>query len=366
MGFATIIGIDLGKFKSVACVMDAATRQQRFCTFDTTPAALHELLVAQAGHGAARTLLAIETCDASGWVYDLAAALGIEVRIAHTAGHDAWRWKKVKRKTDKDDALKLAKMALDDALPAVHMPSPHKRQRRRLILHRRGLVARRTQCKNAIRSIFSQQGLTHTLPRTTALWTKAGLEQLAAEARPLDECNLDNLWRGRLHLELQLLHTLHQQILATERKLDELSRDDAQVKLLETVPGVGTRLAETVVNCLDDPHRFKSAAHVSSYAGLVPKQMESGTMKRIGRITRRGSTLLRGMLVEVAWMVWRHNAWAKAFVARISRGMKLRKKIAIVALARKLLVILWAMLRKNKPWRHLAPAPHDLPAVCVT
>lgn len=367
MGFATIIGIDLGKFKSVACVLDAATRQLRFCTFDTTPAALHELLSAYAGASDAQptTLLAIETCDASGWVHDLAATLGIPVRIAHTAGHDAWRWKKVKRKTDKDDALKLAKMALDDALPAVHMPSQQKRQQRRLILHRRALVARRTQCKNAIRSIFSQQGLTHTLPRTTALWTKAGRELLAAEARPLDDCDLDDLWRGRLHLELQLLATLHQQILAAERKLDELSRDDAQVKLLETVPGVGTRLAETVVNCLDDPHRFKSAAHVSSYAGLVPKQMESGTMKRIGRITRRGSTLLRGMLVEVAWMVWRHNAWAKEFVARISRGMKLRKKIAIVALARKLLVILWAMLKKNKPWRHLAPAPNDL-VPCVT
>ena len=88
-------------------------------------------------------------------------------------------------------------------------------------------------------------------------------------------------------------------------------------------------------------------------------------MQRIGRITRRGSTLLRGMLVEVAWMVWRHNAWAKAFVARVSRGMKLRKKIAIVALARKLLVILWAMLRENQPWRALAP-PSDVPELCVT
>jgi hypothetical protein len=109
-----------------------------------------------------------------------------------------------------------------------------------------------------------------------------------------------------------------------------------------------------VVVCLDDPHRFTSAAEVSNYAGLVPKQMESGTMRRIGRITRRGSTLLRGMLVEVAWMVWRHNAWAKQFVARVSRGMRLRKKIAIVALARKLLVILWAMLRDNAPWRESA------------
>ena len=84
---------------------------------------------------------------------------------------------------------------------------------------------------------------------------------------------------------------------------------------------------------------------------MVPKQIESGTMKRVGRITRRGPSLLRGMLIEVAWMVYRHNAWAKHFVERVSRGMKSRKKIAIVALARKLLVKLWAMLRDGTTWR---------------
>jgi transposase len=93
--------------------------------------------------------------------------------------------------------------------------------------------------------------------------------------------------------------------------------------------------------------------------------MDSGTVKRSGRITRRGSTLLRGMLVEVAWMVWRHNDWARGFVARVSRGMKLRKKVAIVALARKLLVILWAMLRDNAPWRGALPALSG-GATCVT
>ena len=128
------------------------------------------------------------------------------------------------------------------------------------------------------------------------------------------------------------------------------------MKLLETVPGVGTRLAEAIVSCIDDPHRFKGAAEVSSYARLVPKQMDGSTVRRLGRITRRGSTLLRGMLVEVAWMVWRHNDWARAFVARVSRGTALRKKVAIVALARKLLVTLWAMLRDHAPWRGPAAA----------
>jgi transposase len=364
MGFDSIIALDLGKFKSVGCLLDATTRRHRFDSIDTTPQRLRELLVANATQDPARTLVVIETCDAAGWVHDLATSLGMCVAVANCC-HDAWKWKKVKRKTDRDDALKLAKMALNDELPTVHMPAPQVRQRRRLILHRRSLVARRTQCKNAIRSIFSQQGRTHELPRGTKAWTQAGIAQLAADARDLSDCSIDDLWRGRLKLELDLLEVLHEQILTTERKLDELARDDAAVKLLETVPGVGTRLAETVAVCLDDPHRFKSAAEVSSYAGLVPKQMESGTMKRIGRITRRGSTLLRGMLVEVAWMVWRHNDWAKQFVARISRGMKLRKKIAIVALARKLLVILWAMLREKTPWRESALAD-DGEALCVT
>ena len=125
------------------------------------------------------------------------------------------------------------------------------------------------------------------------------------------------------------------------------------MRLLQTVKGVGPRLAETVVACLDDVSRFKSANQVGSYAGLVPKQMESGDVKRIGRITHAGPRgLLRGMLVEVAWMVYRHNAWAKSFVLRVSRGMKTRKRIAIVAvLARKLLIKLWAMLRDGTPWR---------------
>ena len=218
-----------------------------------------------------------------------------------------------------------------------------------MIHHRRALVQRRTQSKNAIRSIFNQQGL--QLARGTKQWTKPGIEQLKVEARPLSRCTIDELWRGRLHVEVEVLETLTNLIAKMDKKLDELGSSDEKIARLQEIPGVGPRLAEVVVVHLDDPHRFKSARQVSSYAGLVPKQMESGTMKRIGRITRRGPSLLRGMLIEVAWMVYRHNEWARNFVNRVSRGMKQRKKIAIVALARKLLVMLWAMLRDGSHWR---------------
>jgi transposase len=243
------------------------------------------------------------------------------------------------------------------------MLAPPQRQRRRLVHHRRVLVDRRTAIKNQVRSIFSQQGL--RLPARGKAWTKIGLQQIAREARPLHGCDdVLDLWRGRLFVELHLLEQLTAQIEQVDAKLDALGAQDDRVQLLQSVPGVGPRLAETVVAHLDDARRFKTAGQVASYAGLVPKQFESGTIKRSCRITRRGPALLRSMLVEVAWMVYLRNDWAKAFVARITRGVASRRNIAIVALARKLLVTLWAMLRDGTRWRG-APAAAAAPPCAV-
>ena len=350
-----ILALDLGKFNSVLCVYDPVTHVHPFESVRTTPQTIHDLLVAHQTEDPADTLLVIETCDVAGWVHDIAAALGIRVAVANPA-HEAWRWTRVKRKTDKDDALKLAKLTVLGQLPTAHMPAPQQRQRRRLVHYRRVLVDRRTQIKNQVRSIFSQQGL--SLPPRGKAWTKIGIQQIARESRPLAQCeSVDDLWRGRLHVELHLLAQLAQQIEQVDQKLDALGAADARVQLLQSVPGVGPRLAETVVAHLDDPRRFKRAGQVASYAGLVPKQVESGTMKRSWRITRRGPALLRSMLVEVAWMVYLRNDWARAFVQRVSRGVASRKNIAIVALARKLLVTLWAMLRDNTRWREPTIAP---------
>ena len=264
---------------------------------------------------------------------------------------EAWRWTKIKRKTDRDDALKLAKLASMNQLPTVHMPPPQQRQKRRLVHHRRTLIQRRTMSKNQIRAIFSQQGI--ALPRGTKCWTKAGIEQLAEHAKRITTCEVDDLWKGRLDIELKLLAMIDHQVKQIDKKLESLA--DEKVELLMTVPGVGIGLATTVVVHVDDPARFKTSGQVGSYAGLTPRQNQSGESNRFGHITRRGPSLLRGMLVEVAWVVWRHNQWAKDFVQRVSRGVKGRKKIAIVALARKLLVKLWAMLRDNKPWKDPTP-----------
>ena len=348
MSYSTILGLDLGKFKSVCCATDVANKTHAFETVQTTPQVLRELLSKYCGADPSRVLLVIETCDTAGWVHDLAASLGVNCTVVHTIGDERWRWHKVKRKTDRDDALKLARLALLGELPpAVHMPSPQQRQKRRLIVHRRSVVARRTRSRNAIRSIFNQQGL--SLAKGNKQWTQAGLKQLKEDAREIAECEVEDLWRGRLHAELELMASADAQLKGLDKKLDALA--DEKMTLLQGIKGVGPRLAEAVVLHLDDPHRFKNGEQVASFAGLVPKQLQSGQTLRLGHITGRGPALLRSLLVESAWVVWRHNAWAQLFVEKVSRGGRGRRKLAIVALARKLLIILWAMLKTNKPFR---------------
>ena len=116
----------------------------------------------------------------------------------------------------------------------------------------------------------------------------------------------------------------------------------------------GCRLACHFRPCCE-ARRFETGKQVSAYGGLVPRQYQSGESDRRGRITRRGPALLRKLLVECAWVMLRYNPWARAVYLRLSRGQA-RKKQAIVALARKLVVRCWAMLRDQTPWRDSTPA----------
>ena len=100
----------------------------------------------------------------------------------------------------------------------------------------------------------------------------------------------------------------------------------------------------------DDVTRFRTAGQVGSYIGMVPKSFDSGETTRSGRITRQGNRLVRSLLVEIAWTALRHNPWARQTFQRISGRKKSRRKIAVVAVGRKLLVRCWAMLRHQTPW----------------
>ncbi len=139
------------------------------------------------------------------------------------------------------------------------------------------------------------------------------------------------MWRGLLALAVAEYRSLVERITQTEARLDALSATDAATQLLETIPGSGPRTAEAVSAHLGDAKRFESAKQVGAYAGLVPKQYQSGVTDRKGRITRRGPGVLRKLLVECAWCMLRYNPWARAQYARLTGGGVSRKKPAIVA-----------------------------------
>ncbi|HZT83519.1 MAG TPA: IS110 family transposase [Gemmataceae bacterium] len=345
----TIVAIDLGKYQSVACLYSGDPTQARFVTVTTDRNHLRQLF-AKHRPGA----VVIEACLLAGWVHDLCHELGLACHVANTAS-EAWKFQHTKRKTDKDDALRLAQLFALGQLPTVTVPPPATRQWRALIAARQALVGRRLAVQNRIRAILVGQDL--AAPRGAKAWTELGLEGIAQHAKPLAEGGPDELWRGLLELALTELRQVRQLADQAEARLDQLARQSADVQLLETVPGVGPRTAEAIVAYLHEPGRFDSGKQVSAYVGLVPQQYQSGELDRRGRITRRGPALLRKLLVECAWCMIRYNAWARGIYQRLTGGGRRRKKQAIVALARKILVRCWAMLRDRKPWHDPQTGP---------
>lgn len=337
-----ILALDLGKYKTVGCAYESENGAHCFQRSLTTPAALRKLV-----QEVKPDRVVIEVCSIAGWVCDLMGELGIEIQVANTSD-EAWRWRKVKQKDDRRDALKAARLSAVNQLRAVYIPPRAVRQWRALITYRRQLVRRRTQIKNHIRDLLLREG--QILARGSQCWSQAGLALLLSLARPLSEVGSAELWRGELDEELQQLELLQARLATVEEKLNAIGKADARVQLLRTAPGVGPRLAEAIVALLDQPQRFRKASQVSAYIGMVPKAFDSGESERRGHITRQGSRLVRALLVEVGWAGLRHNAWVRQTYQRLSGGKKARRKIAIVAVGRKLLVRCWAMLRDHRAW----------------
>jgi transposase len=337
-----ILAIDLGKFKSVTCLLDTDTNQTEFWTMSTDRP---YLLAVLKNYGP--DLVVIESCSLAGWVHDVCTAEGYQVLVCNP-NQEAWKWKHVKRKTDRDDALKLAKLAALEQLVPVHIPCRQQREYRRLVKYRQVVLGRVNRVQNNIRSIFAQRGM--EMMRGQKAWALERYGQIAQHRQPLAACSLDELWRGELDLELSQLEHLRQRQHEIHKQLTALARADQRVQLLQTIPGVGRKTAEVVVAYLDDPHRFRNARQVSSYAGMVPRRYQSGEMDRQGRIHKRGPRQLRSALVEAAWLMLRYNPWARSVYDRLTGGQKTRKKKAIVAVARKLLVRCWVMLLRKEPW----------------
>jgi transposase len=343
-----ILALDLGNFKSVGCEYDTQTTKTKYETIVSHKAAVRELLQKRRPDR-----VVIEICPLAGWVCDVVRELGIEIQVAGT-NEQRSRWRNVKRKSDRRDALKLAQRLALGELKLVHVPERAVRQWRSLINYRQQLVRRRTKIKNHLRALLLRENLSWA--RGKSGWTQEAVAKLQQLALPLNEVAADELWRGELAVELEALKAVQGQLRQVEKQLDQMGKANEQVQLLRSAAGVGPRLAEALVAQFDNPRRLKHSKEVGPYLGLVPKQWQSGETERLGHITREGSRVIRALLVEASWAGLRYNPWIREVYQRIKRGSKSRRKIAIVAVARRLAVRCWAMLRDGTRWRETPQA----------
>jgi transposase len=339
-----ILSLDIGKFKSVGCLFETGDGTYSFRDVKTLPAQIRELIEKERPER-----VVFEVGTEAGWIADICRELDVEFEAVNPATlmHCMHRRR---AKSDRKDALDLATASALKKTRGVHVPTKEIRARRALIEQRARAVERGTALRNEIRSIFQQSGI--PLPAAGRAWTLEGIMTLRERAAKMEEVH-----QRRFQIALDALGATEAEVASLETMLDAIAKTDPRIALLRTVPGVGARGAETVVAWIDDPTRFRNGRQVGCYAGFTPRPNQSGGTDRSGAISKAGPPRLRTMLVEVAWMSLRWNEWAREVFRRVCRGLKDRRKRAIVALARRLFIRLWAMLRDGKPWDpdHVTP-----------
>ncbi len=332
------VGLDVHWRQSTICVLDSRGRKLSTQTIQGSWSKVLEEL----GKTKKPFAICFEASSGYGYLFERLSTIARRVVVAHP-GQLRLIFRS-KRKNDRVDAEKLAKLLFLDEVPPVHVPSVEVRSWRSMIEHRRKLVAEQTRTKNGIRSLLRSQGI--EAPR--GLWTRRGLTWLASVqlATELDELQRD-IMRERLESVASMIKRV-------ERVLNQKVEAHPGVQLLRTIPGVGPRTGEAVVAYIDKPGRFHSNKALGCYFGLIPKQAASGRSNRLGHITREGPSSVRSLLVEAAWQGIRRCPQIRQVYERIQRGDKQRKKIALVATAHYLLRAMLAMLQTGEVWRYEA------------
>jgi transposase len=331
------IGLDVHQRTSTYCILDANGKQIRTETIRGHWDRVLEVL--------RRLDEPFEVCfEAScgyGALHDRLRCFARRVVVAHPG--QLRLIFRARRKNDRVDAEKLAKLLFLDEVPTAHVPGQPVRAWRSLIEYRRRLVDKRTRCKNAIRALLRGQGV--AIPR--GLWTRKGVGWLTELALPAAA----GVQRDLLLDELAMFTGQIKRITAA---LDRIGQRNPGVHLLRTIPGVGARTAETVVAYIDNPDRFTHSGQIGSYFGLVPTQDASAGQNRLGRISRDGPATARKYLTEAAWQAKRRSPTAAAYFERLTHGQPDRRRKALVATAHWLVRCMWSMLRTGEVWRETA------------
>ena len=319
---------------------DLHARQQTLAMLETTTGETVNLTLVHEGNNVREfysqlprpLLVGVEATGSMHWFLNLMAELGIECRVGHPAQIRAAEPRK--QKHDRRDADLILKLLAEDRFPTIWLPNQELLDLRALLLHRHQWVRLRTRIQNSLQAIALANGLR----RGRSLWSHDGQTKIAC--LPLSPHTADR--RSALQ---RMYQTMESEIEKLTQQVAEQAENRSRARLLMTHPGVGPVTALATEVFLGDPQRFADGKALASYVGIIPREYSSGAHQRLGGVTKQGSPLLRFLWGEAGAHAVRKDPELKCFYRRKLFQKGLGK--ARVAVARKLGIRLWIMLREE-------------------
>jgi transposase len=296
--------------------------------------------------------IALEASGHYYWMVDEMEAAGHQPRLVHPLEAKK-RMGKTNKKTDKVDAKGLGILLRNGTLPEVWIPPAELRDQRESLRLRMFLVQQRTRLKNRIQGTVARYNI-----QIAGVSDVFGVEGRLSLSKRLDE--LPEHTRQSVELELLTLDFLEMQIAEIEQRLEELMKTTAEADLLKTLPYVGRILSMVMTLEIGRVERFPSAAHLASYAGLVPRVHSSGGRTQLGQICGDVNQYLKWAFVEAGNLVVIHQKHlAGQHVVRLYQRVKRKKNYqkAVVAVARHLAEAAYWILKKQEVYRDPQPKP---------
>jgi transposase len=333
---AVYVGIDVHKKYCQATLMSEQGQIMHELRFDNTKQGATSLV------DLARTVdphvKAVVEPSANFWIriYDKLEDEGVEVKLSNPLRTKAIAEARIK--TDKIDAKTLAYLLRGDLVAESYVPPRKNRERRALIRHRASLMRMRVELKNRIHALLDKHELTHSY---SDLFGKEGLEWLRSLQLPPPDHQI-------LQSNLQVMETLNTEVRNADIQIAKDATSEEKAKLLMTMPGVDYYAAMVLLSEIGDVHRFNSDEKLVSWVGLAPQVHQSGETQWTGHISRKGSKRARWILGQCAQSARQHDPRMREFYERIERKHGSQK--AIVAVARKMLAIMYVMLIRNEPY----------------
>ena len=282
------------------------------------------------------TSIVIESSSVWEHIYTLLESLGYKTKLANPLKVKAIAHAKIKN--DKVDASMLADLLRANLIPESHVPPVETRRLREFTRSRKMIVKQATQVINRIHAHFTRRGI--VMPRTTFCKSVVAF----VKERAIDDAVLGSY--------VAILESLRVQLSVIDTKMQKMAQESEDAKLLMTIPGIGTIRAMSLIAEIDNIRRFPSEKHFSSYAGLVPTVRQSGSVTHVGRVSLQANMPLKNALVQAA-LTAAHMKRANVLQECYCKLVPVKgKQKALIAAARKLSGILYAMLQSKQEFSY--------------